>query len=64
MTPQALTSLRAAVRPRMGTARVAKAAQGLFTAAYRVAYMHQHGLARTLREMIAQEGHVMALGGL
>ena len=25
--------------------------------------MHQHGLARTLREMIAQEGQVMALAG-
>ena len=25
--------------------------------------MHQHGAARTLREMLAQEGHVMALAG-
>jgi hypothetical protein len=25
--------------------------------------MHQHGPARTLREMLAQEGQVMALAG-
>src|SRR5262249_30623183 len=37
--------------------------EAILTAAYRVAYMHQHGLARTLREMIAQEGQVMALAG-
>jgi hypothetical protein len=37
--------------------------EAILTAAYRVAYMNQHGLARTLREMIAQEGQVMALAG-
>jgi hypothetical protein len=37
--------------------------EAILTAAYRVAYMHQHGLARTLREMLAQEGQVMALAG-
>src|SRR5262249_33308815 len=35
--------------------------EAILTAAHRVAYMHQHGLARTLREMLAQEGHGMAL---
>jgi hypothetical protein len=28
-----------------------------------MAYQHQHGPARTLREMLAQEGQVMALAG-
>jgi hypothetical protein len=37
--------------------------EAILTAAHRVAYMHQHGLARTLREMLAQEGQVMALAG-
>ena len=37
--------------------------EALLTAAHRVAYMHQHGPARTLREMLAQEGQVMALAG-
>jgi hypothetical protein len=37
--------------------------EALLTAAHRVAYMHQHGSARTLREMLAQEGQVMALAG-
>src|SRR5215471_5917592 len=37
--------------------------EAILTAAHRVAYMHQHGLARSLREMIAQEGQVMALAG-
>src|SRR5262245_48262621 len=37
--------------------------EAILTAAYRVAYMHQHGPARTLREMLTQEGHVMALAG-
>ena len=27
------------------------------------AYVHRHGLARTLREMLTQEGQVMALAG-
>jgi hypothetical protein len=35
--------------------------EAILTAAHRVAYMHQHGPARTLREMLAQEGQVMAL---
>jgi hypothetical protein len=37
--------------------------EALLTAAHRVAYMHQHGPARTLRDMLAQEGQVMALAG-
>jgi hypothetical protein len=37
--------------------------EAILTAAYRVAYMHQHGPARTLREMLAQEGQVMAQAG-
>ena len=32
-------------------------------AAYRVGYVHRHGPARTLRDMLAQEGHVMAQAG-
>jgi hypothetical protein len=37
--------------------------EAILTAVHRVAYMHQHGPARTLREMLAQEGQVMALAG-
>jgi hypothetical protein len=37
--------------------------EAILTAAHRVAYMHRHGLAPTLREMLAQEGQVMALAG-
>jgi hypothetical protein len=37
--------------------------EAILTAAHRVAYMHRHGPARTLREMLAQEGQVMALAG-
>jgi hypothetical protein len=37
--------------------------EAILTAAHRVAYMHQHGPARTLREMLTQEGQVMALAG-
>jgi hypothetical protein len=37
--------------------------EALLMAAHRVAYMHQHGPARTLREMLAQEGQVMARAG-
>src|SRR6516225_3660950 len=37
--------------------------EGILTAAHRVAYMEQHGPAHTLREMLAQEGQVMALAG-
>jgi hypothetical protein len=37
--------------------------EAILTAAHRVAYLHQHGPARTLREMLAQEGQVMALAG-
>src|SRR4029434_9689102 len=33
------------------------------TAAHRVAYTQRHGPARTLRDMLAQEGHVMAVAG-
>jgi hypothetical protein len=37
--------------------------EAILTAAHRVAYMHQHGPARTLRQMLAQEGQVMAVAG-
>ncbi len=37
--------------------------EAILTAAHRVAHMKQHGPARTLREMLAQEGQVMALAG-
>jgi hypothetical protein len=37
--------------------------EAILMAAHRVAYMLQHGLARNLREMLAQEGQVMALAG-
>ena len=37
--------------------------EAVLTAAYRVAYQHRHGPARTLRDMLAQEGQVMARAG-
>jgi hypothetical protein len=37
--------------------------EAILTAAHRVAYQQQHGPARTLREMLAQEGQVMARAG-
>jgi hypothetical protein len=37
--------------------------QAVLTAAYRLAHVHQHGHARTVRDMLAQEGHVMARAG-
>jgi hypothetical protein len=37
--------------------------EAILTAAHRVAYMQQHGPARTLRDILAQEGQVMALAG-
>ncbi len=37
--------------------------EALLTVAHRVAYVQRHGPARTLREMLAQEGHVMAMAG-
>jgi hypothetical protein len=37
--------------------------ESILAAAHRVAYMHQHGPARTLRDMLTQEGQVMALAG-
>src|SRR5262249_51406059 len=37
--------------------------EAILTAAYRLAYMHRHGPACTLRDMLAQEGHVMATAG-
>jgi hypothetical protein len=39
------------------------AREAILTAIYRMAYVQQHGLARTLRSMLAQEGHVMAAAG-
>jgi hypothetical protein len=35
--------------------------EAMLTAAYRLAFVHEHGAARTLREMLAQEGQVMAM---
>jgi hypothetical protein len=35
----------------------------VLTALYRVAYIHRHGHARTLRDLMRQEGHVMAQAG-
>ena len=37
--------------------------EAILTAAYRVAYRHRHGPARALRDMLAQEGQVLALAG-
>jgi hypothetical protein len=37
--------------------------EAVLTAVYRVAYLHQHGLARTLRDKLVQEGAVMARAG-
>ena len=37
--------------------------EAVLTAAHRVAYQHRHGPARTLRDMLTQEGQVMALAG-
>jgi hypothetical protein len=37
--------------------------EAILTAAHRVAYQQRHGPARTLREMLAQEGQVMARAG-
>lgn len=37
--------------------------EAVLTAAHRRAYVHRHGPAHTLRDMMAQEGHVMAAAG-
>jgi len=37
--------------------------EAILTSAYRTAYLQQHGPARTLRDMLAQEGHVMVKAG-
>jgi len=37
--------------------------EAILTAVYRMAYVAQHGLARTLRDMLAQEGNVMVRAG-
>jgi hypothetical protein len=37
--------------------------EAILLAVHRAAYLHQHGPARTLRQMLAQEGQVMALAG-
>jgi hypothetical protein len=37
--------------------------EAMLTAAYRAAYVQRHGPVRTLRDMLAQEGHVMAMAG-
>ncbi len=43
------------------SARAAR--EAILAAAYRVAYVYRHGPARTLRDMLAQEGHVLAMAG-
>jgi len=37
--------------------------EAMLTAVYRIAYVQRHGPARTLRDMLAQEGYVMATAG-
>jgi hypothetical protein len=37
--------------------------EAILTTIYRTAYIHSHGPARTLRDKLSQEGHVMALAG-
>jgi hypothetical protein len=37
--------------------------EAILTAAYRAAYWQKHGPARTLRDRLAQEGHVLAMAG-
>ena len=37
--------------------------EGILTAIYRMAYIQRHGVARTLPDMLVQEGHVMARAG-
>jgi hypothetical protein len=37
--------------------------EAILTAVYRTAYVQQHGPARTLRDMLVQEGHVMTMAG-
>jgi hypothetical protein len=37
--------------------------EAVLTAVYRMAYWQRHGPAQTLRDMLAQEGHVMARAG-
>jgi hypothetical protein len=39
------------------------AREAILTAVYRMAYIHRHGPARTLRDMIAQEGAVLTAAG-
>lgn len=43
------------------TARAVR--EAILTAAYRQAYLHRHGLARTLGDLLTQEGQVMAQAG-
>jgi hypothetical protein len=35
----------------------------MLTAVYRIGFVHRHGSARTLRDMLEQEGQVMAIAG-
>jgi hypothetical protein len=37
--------------------------EAVLTPVHRLAYVRRHGLARTLRDRLAQEGHVMAAAG-
>lgn len=43
------------------TARMVR--ESVLTVVYRTAYLHRHGRARTLLEMMAQEGEALALAG-
>ncbi|MEM7062811.1 MAG: hypothetical protein AAF572_06575 [Cyanobacteria bacterium P01_B01_bin.77] len=42
---------------------VQKVQEETLTTVYRVAYVQRHGLARTLQEMLNQEGYAMAMAG-
>jgi hypothetical protein len=37
--------------------------ESMLTAVYRIGFVHRHGSARTLRDMLEQEGQVMAMAG-
>jgi hypothetical protein len=41
----------------------AVAREAMLAAVYRAAYVHRHGVARNLRDMLAQEGEIMMMAG-
>jgi hypothetical protein len=44
-------------------ASITKVREAVLTAAFRAAYRSEHGPARTIRQMLAQEGHCMSQAG-